>query len=187
MNELLTTEQILNRIQNRPDCQDVTLLGGTLRRLYSLGCREEEVYGLDPDGNKFVMSRKEFLELYSDAKWERRIKWKPDYQKITNKAGCVWAFSFALSLFIGFVLVFLNPLLFNTPKFVFEIGNCAGFLLLSLSVLSFIVMQLSIIIGQIVEEVDENKSKPKGTPKQNSFGPKDRPVTPKPFSSSRRQ
>lgn len=83
------------------------------------------------------------------------MKWKPDYQKISNKAGCVWAFSFTLSLLIGVVLVFLNPLLFHTPKFVFEIGNFAGFLLLSLSVLSFIVMQLSIIIEDTVEEVDE--------------------------------
>jgi hypothetical protein len=75
------------------------------------------------------------------------MKWKPDYNKITNKALCVWAFSFTISLLIEIVLVFLNPLLFHTPKFVFEIGHCAAFLLVSLSVLSFIVMGLSIIIG----------------------------------------
>ena len=75
------------------------------------------------------------------------MKWKPDYRKITNKALCVWAFSFTISLLIEIVLVFLNPLLFHTPKFVFEIGHCAAFLLVSLSVLSFIVMGLSIIIG----------------------------------------
>jgi hypothetical protein len=81
------------------------------------------------------------------------MKWKPDYQKIINKAGCVWAFSFALGLLIEIVLVFLNA--FHTPKFVFEIGHCAAFLLLSLSVLSLIVVQLSIIIEDTVEEVDE--------------------------------
>jgi|694.fasta_scaffold10192_23 hypothetical protein len=83
------------------------------------------------------------------------MKWKPDYQKIINKAGCVWAFSFALGLLIEIVLVFLNPLMFHTPKFVFEIGHCAALLLLSLSVLSLIVVQLSIIIGGTEEEVDE--------------------------------
>jgi hypothetical protein len=74
--ELLTTEQMLNRIQNHPDCQDAVLIGGIWKRSYNLGCCEEEVYGLDPDGNEFEMPRKKFLELYSDALWGSDYGWE---------------------------------------------------------------------------------------------------------------
>jgi hypothetical protein len=76
MKELLTTEQMLNRIQNHPDCQDAVLTNGILKRSYWIACDEDDVWGCDPDGNDIEWKRHEFLSWYENALWGSDYGWE---------------------------------------------------------------------------------------------------------------
>jgi hypothetical protein len=78
MNEPLETKEMLNSIQNYPDCQDAVLCGSLWRRSYWLACDENEVWGSDPDGNEIEMSKNNFVEEYKDAKWVSDFGWKTE-------------------------------------------------------------------------------------------------------------
>ena len=54
---MLTTIEMLKKIEGHPDCQDCVTGGQYFTRSYWLACDDEMVWGADPDGHEIEMTR----------------------------------------------------------------------------------------------------------------------------------
>jgi hypothetical protein len=66
---MLTTIEMLKKIEGHPDCQDCVTGGQYFTRSYWLACDDELVWGADPDGHEIEMTRTDFEWLYQGYHW----------------------------------------------------------------------------------------------------------------------
>ena len=66
---MLTTIEMLKKIEGHPDCQYCITGGDCFTRIYWLTCDDETVWGCDPDGHPIEMTRVDFERQYQGYHW----------------------------------------------------------------------------------------------------------------------
>ena len=88
---MLTTIDMIDRIQGYIDTQDVVLVGNGFQRTYSLACYEGDIWGCDPDGNEIEMSIDDFNQDYKDCQWIVERTNDNDSLELTTEGGVIKA------------------------------------------------------------------------------------------------
>ena len=71
---MMTTIEMLKKIEGHPDLQSCITGGDCFTRIYWLTCDDETVWGCDPDGHPIEMLRTNFEKQYQGYHWVAEIR-----------------------------------------------------------------------------------------------------------------